>query len=112
MVQVSSPTLIVERAGSNAWTHKSWRVREEFAKTVTTAINLFASTELPLQRAILPPVCHLQVFYKSYVMLLEIVILTVSPCLQMIRYYRCYMTLIQQSEKLLFYVSRLVRGMV
>ncbi|PWA86809.1 armadillo-type fold, CLASP N-terminal domain protein [Artemisia annua] len=55
VVQVSSPTLIVERAGSNAWTHKSWRVREEFAKTVTAAIGLFASTELPLQRAILPP---------------------------------------------------------
>lgn len=57
VVQVSSPTLIVERAGSNAWTHKSWRVREEFARTVTSAIGLFASTELPLQRAILPPVC-------------------------------------------------------
>ncbi|KAJ9565008.1 hypothetical protein OSB04_000974 [Centaurea solstitialis] len=56
VVQVSSPTLIVERAGSNAWTHKSWRVREEFARTVTSAISLFASTELPLQRAILPPV--------------------------------------------------------
>ncbi|GMP23814.1 hypothetical protein CsSME_00001284 [Camellia sinensis var. sinensis] len=36
--------------------HKSWRVREEFARTVTLAIGLFASTELPLQRAILPPV--------------------------------------------------------
>ncbi|CAL5364067.1 unnamed protein product [Camellia sinensis] len=35
--------------------HKSWRVREEFARTVTLAIGLFASTELPLQRAILPP---------------------------------------------------------
>ncbi|KAJ9547859.1 hypothetical protein OSB04_020402 [Centaurea solstitialis] len=55
LMQVSSPTLIVERAGSNAWTHKSWRVREEFARTVTSAIGLFASTELPLQRAILPP---------------------------------------------------------
>ena len=54
--QVSSPTIIVERAGSYAWTHKSWRVREEFARTVTSAIGLFASTELPLQRAILPPV--------------------------------------------------------
>ncbi|CAL5431172.1 unnamed protein product [Camellia sinensis] len=30
--------------------HKSWRVREEFARTVTLAIGLFASTELPLQR--------------------------------------------------------------
>nr|XP_043619104.1 CLIP-associated protein [Erigeron canadensis] len=61
LMQVSSPTLIVERAGSNAWTHKSWRVREEFAKTVTSAIGLFASTELPLQRAILPPI--LQMLY-------------------------------------------------
>lgn len=61
LMQVSSPTLIVERAGSNAWTHKSWRVREEFAKTVTAAIGLFASTELPLQRAILPPI--LQMLY-------------------------------------------------
>lgn len=56
MVQVSSPTIIVERAGSYAWMHKSWRVREEFARTVTSAIGLFASTELPLQRVILPPV--------------------------------------------------------
>jgi len=55
-LQVSSPTIIVERAGSFAWAHKSWRVREEFTRTVTAAINLFASTELPLQRAILPPV--------------------------------------------------------
>lgn len=64
VVQVSSPTLIVERAGSNAWTHKSWRVREEFARTVTSAIGLFASTELPLQRAILPPVCSFLLFHK------------------------------------------------
>ncbi|XP_059626127.1 CLIP-associated protein-like isoform X2 [Cornus florida] len=55
LMEVSSPTIIVERAGSYAWTHKSWRVREEFARTVTSAIGLFASTELPLQRAILPP---------------------------------------------------------
>ncbi|XAR58694.1 hypothetical protein NMG60_11014186 [Bertholletia excelsa] len=56
LMEVSSPTIIVERAGSYAWTHKSWRVREEFARTVTSAIGLFASTELPLQRAILPPI--------------------------------------------------------
>lgn len=55
--QVSSPTIIVERAGSYAWAHKSWRVREEFARTVTSAIGLFASTELPLQRVLLSPVC-------------------------------------------------------
>ncbi|TQD72271.1 hypothetical protein C1H46_042175 [Malus baccata] len=56
---VSSPTIIVERAGSYAWAHKSWRVREEFARTVTSAIGLFASTELPLQRTILPPILQM-----------------------------------------------------
>ncbi|XP_061341424.1 CLIP-associated protein [Gastrolobium bilobum] len=59
LMEVSSPTIIVERAGSFAWAHRSWRVREEFTRTVTSAINLFASTELPLQRAILPPVLQL-----------------------------------------------------
>ncbi|XP_054805002.1 CLIP-associated protein isoform X2 [Prosopis cineraria] len=59
LMEVSSPTIIVERAGSFAWTHKSWRVREEFARTVTSAIGLFASTELTLQRAILPPILQL-----------------------------------------------------
>lgn len=59
LMQVSSPTLIVERAGTYAWTHRSWRVREEFARTVTSAIGLFASTELPLQRAILPPILQM-----------------------------------------------------
>lgn len=56
--QVSSPTIIVERAGSYAWTHKSWRVREEFVRTVATAVGLFASIELPLQRVLLSPVCQ------------------------------------------------------
>ncbi|XP_056169276.1 CLIP-associated protein-like [Syzygium oleosum] len=59
LMEVSSPTIIVERAGSFAWTHKNWRVREEFARTVTSAIGLFASTELPLQRAILPPILQM-----------------------------------------------------
>ncbi|KAJ7977123.1 CLIP-associated protein [Quillaja saponaria] len=59
LMEVSSPTIIVERAGSFAWTHRSWRVREEFARTVTFAIGLFASTELPLQRAILPPILQI-----------------------------------------------------
>lgn len=59
LMEVSSPTIIVERAGSYAWMHKSWRVREEFARTVTSAIGLFASTELPLQRAILPPILNM-----------------------------------------------------
>uniref|UniRef100_A0A0D9VIC6 TOG domain-containing protein n=1 Tax=Leersia perrieri TaxID=77586 RepID=A0A0D9VIC6_9ORYZ len=58
-VRVSSPTIIVERAGSYAWTHKSWRVREEFVRTVATAVGLFASTELPLQRVLLSPVLQL-----------------------------------------------------
>ncbi|KAK9733851.1 hypothetical protein RND81_04G096800 [Saponaria officinalis] len=59
LMEVSSPTIVVERAGSYAWEHKSWRVREEFARTVTAAINLFASTELTLQRAILAPILHM-----------------------------------------------------
>ncbi|KAI4300112.1 hypothetical protein L6164_033526 [Bauhinia variegata] len=59
LMEVSSPTIIVERAGSFAWTHKSWRVREEFARTVTSAIGLFSSTELTLQRAILPPILQM-----------------------------------------------------
>ncbi|CAJ1968308.1 unnamed protein product [Sphenostylis stenocarpa] len=59
LMEVSSPTIIVERAGSFAWTSKSWRVREEFVRTVTSAIGLFSSTELPLQRAILPPILQL-----------------------------------------------------
>ncbi|CAK9140828.1 unnamed protein product [Ilex paraguariensis] len=59
LMEISSPTIIVERAGSYAWSHKSWRVREEFARTVTSAIGLFASTELPLQRAILPPILQM-----------------------------------------------------
>ncbi|XVF32273.1 hypothetical protein REPUB_Repub17cG0067600 [Reevesia pubescens] len=59
LMEVSSPTIIVERAGSYAWTHRSWRVREEFARTVTSAISLFSSTELPLQRAILPPILQM-----------------------------------------------------
>ncbi|KAF5731403.1 CLIP-associated protein [Tripterygium wilfordii] len=59
LMEVSSPTIIVERAGSYAWAHRSWRVREEFARTVTSSIGLFASTELPLQRAILPPILQM-----------------------------------------------------
>ncbi|KAG8489060.1 hypothetical protein CXB51_017048 [Gossypium anomalum] len=59
LMEVSSPTIIVEREGSYGWTHRSWRVREEFARTVTSAISLFTSTELPLQRAILPPILQM-----------------------------------------------------
>jgi CLIP-associating protein 1/2 len=54
--QISSPTIIVERVGSYAWVHKNWKVREEFARTVASAINLFAATELPFQRLLLPSV--------------------------------------------------------
>jgi hypothetical protein len=46
----------VERAGSFAWTNKSWRVREEFVRTVAAAVGLFAATELPLLRSLLPNV--------------------------------------------------------
>ncbi|XP_062185863.1 CLIP-associated protein-like isoform X2 [Phragmites australis] len=59
LMEVSSPTIIVERAGSYAWTHKSWRVRDEFVRTVATAIGLFASTEISLQRVLLSPVLQL-----------------------------------------------------
>eukprot|EP01018_Ginkgo_biloba_P013536 Gb_32967 [translate_table: standard] len=59
LMEVSSPTIIVERAGSYAWTHKNWRVREEFARTVASAISLFAATELPFQRLLLPSVLQL-----------------------------------------------------
>ncbi|KAH9287653.1 hypothetical protein KI387_031770, partial [Taxus chinensis] len=59
LMEVSSPTIIVERAGSYAWMHKSWRVREEFARTVANAISLFAATELPFQRVLLPSVLQL-----------------------------------------------------
>nr|APT37048.1 CLIP-associated protein B1 [Gossypium hirsutum] len=59
LMEVSSPTIIVERAGAYGWTRRSWRVREEFARTVTSSISLFSSTELPLQRAILPPILQM-----------------------------------------------------
>ncbi|KAJ3679992.1 hypothetical protein LUZ60_016270 [Juncus effusus] len=59
LMEVSSPTIVVERAGSFAWTNKSWRVREEFVRTVAAAVGLFAATELPLMRALLPNVLHL-----------------------------------------------------
>ncbi|KAL3687778.1 hypothetical protein R1sor_014087 [Riccia sorocarpa] len=59
LMEISSPTIVVERAGNYAWAHKNWRVREEFARTVASAINLFAATELPFQRLLLPSVLHL-----------------------------------------------------
>ncbi|KAJ1279986.1 hypothetical protein BS78_04G197600 [Paspalum vaginatum] len=59
LMEVSSPTIIVERAGHYAWTHKTWRVREEFVHTVAAAVGLFVSAELPLQRVLLSPVLQL-----------------------------------------------------
>ncbi|KAG6556657.1 hypothetical protein Mapa_001598 [Marchantia paleacea] len=59
LMEISSPTIIVERAGNYAWAHKNWRVREEFARTVASAINLFAAVELPFQRLLLPSVLQL-----------------------------------------------------
>lgn len=56
LCQISSPTSIVERAGAYAWGHKNWRVREEFARTAASALNLFTAAELPFQRLILPSV--------------------------------------------------------
>jgi CLIP-associating protein 1/2 len=38
---VSSPIIIVERAGNYAWTHKSWKVREEFVRTVAASVQTF-----------------------------------------------------------------------
>ncbi|EFJ13049.1 hypothetical protein SELMODRAFT_234917 [Selaginella moellendorffii] len=52
--QISSPTIIVERAGSTAWTHRNWRVREEFMRTMASAVSLFSAKEITLQRFILP----------------------------------------------------------
>ncbi|KAG0621726.1 hypothetical protein M758_3G044000 [Ceratodon purpureus] len=59
LMEISSPTSIVERAGAYAWGHKNWRVREEFARTAASALNLFTAAELPFQRLILPSVLHL-----------------------------------------------------
>eukprot|EP01018_Ginkgo_biloba_P033459 Gb_39335 [translate_table: standard] len=49
----------MERAGSYAWMHKNWRVREEFARVVASAINIFVATELSFQRSLLPSVLQL-----------------------------------------------------
>ncbi|EFJ10591.1 hypothetical protein SELMODRAFT_127796 [Selaginella moellendorffii] len=57
LMEISSPSTIVERSGNCAWTHKNWRVREEFARTAASAINLFSANEL--QRLLLPPILPL-----------------------------------------------------
>ncbi|MCE0482354.1 hypothetical protein HAX54_041041 [Datura stramonium] len=55
LMQVSSPTIIVERAGPYAWMHRSFRVREEFAPRIRYISNWsFCINRAPLQRAILP----------------------------------------------------------
>lgn len=107
-LQVSSPTIIVERAGSCAWAHKSWRVREEFTRTVTSAINLFASTELPLQRAILPPVLTFRISntFLLVVKYFEDVILTPSNTRSIVRYCCCWMIQILLLGTQLFCVLR------
>ncbi|XP_073388615.1 CLIP-associated protein isoform X1 [Physcomitrium patens] len=54
LMEVSTPSIIADRAGSYAWTHKNWRVREEFAHTIASAFNLFSSTGFHFQRMHLP----------------------------------------------------------
>ncbi|EOY05437.1 CLIP-associated protein, putative isoform 1 [Theobroma cacao] len=60
-MEVSSPTIIVDKAGPVTWVHNNWRVREEFVRIVTSAVTVFASTEF--MKAILPPI--LQVLNDS-----------------------------------------------
>lgn len=79
--QISSPTIIVERAGNYAWAHKNWRVREEFARTVASAINLFAAVELPFQRLLLPSVSLVKVSVSlSGVLFYTLVFITTKKC--------------------------------
>ncbi|XP_002985873.2 CLIP-associated protein [Selaginella moellendorffii] len=59
LMEISSPTIIVERAGSTAWTHRNWRVREEFMRTMASAVSLFSAKEITLQRFILPSALQL-----------------------------------------------------
>ena len=47
LMQVFTPTIIVKRAWSYAWSHKNWRVREEFTQTITSAITLLPSAAMP-----------------------------------------------------------------
>lgn len=70
----------MERAGSYAWSHKSWRAREEFARTVATAVGLFASTELTLQRVLLPPVSVSLMPFSSYIFACLRPMLRLTPC--------------------------------
>ncbi|XP_022722851.1 CLIP-associated protein-like isoform X2 [Durio zibethinus] len=56
-MEVSSPTIIVDKFGPVTWVHNSLRIREEFLKIVTSAITVFASMEF--MKAILPPVLQM-----------------------------------------------------
>ncbi|XVF29197.1 hypothetical protein REPUB_Repub15cG0099500 [Reevesia pubescens] len=56
-MEVSSPTIIVDKAGPVTWMHNSLRVREEFVRIVTSAITVFASTDF--MKAILPPILQM-----------------------------------------------------
>ncbi|GMI64496.1 CLIP-associated protein, CLIP-ASSOCIATED PROTEIN [Hibiscus trionum] len=44
-MEVSSPTIIVDKVWPIAWVHNRLRVREEFMRIVTSAITAFTSTE-------------------------------------------------------------------
>lgn len=57
LMEVSSPTIVVERAGSVAWMDASMRVREEFVRIVTSAITVYA--EFTLMRVILPHILQM-----------------------------------------------------
>ncbi|KAG8483186.1 hypothetical protein CXB51_022159 [Gossypium anomalum] len=56
-MEVSSPTIIVDKVGPITWAHNSLRVREEFMRTVTSAITVFTSMEF--MKAILPPILQM-----------------------------------------------------
>ncbi|XVE81470.1 hypothetical protein DITRI_Ditri15bG0066700 [Diplodiscus trichospermus] len=56
-MEVSSPTIIVDKVGPVTWVHNSLRVREEFFRIVTSAITVFASTEF--MKAIIPPILQM-----------------------------------------------------
>ncbi|TYI09374.1 hypothetical protein ES332_A09G068400v1 [Gossypium tomentosum] len=56
-MEVSSPAIIVDKVGPITWAHNSLRVREEFMRTVTSAITVFTSMEF--MKAILPPILQM-----------------------------------------------------
>ncbi|KAK8572896.1 hypothetical protein V6N13_048456 [Hibiscus sabdariffa] len=56
-MEVSSPTIVVDKVWPIAWVHNSSRVHEEFMRIVTSAITAFTSTEF--MKAILPPILQM-----------------------------------------------------